>query len=102
MESQVEAPISTNGVEKIDDLSQTDVVGKKDVGPSVGVKALTERRAKMVQGLNNAKSQREALSDRLKEVEVTISRTEGAIITLEGLIQEIDPEEMNRIYQQGG
>lgn len=66
---------------------------------SVAMASLLDKREKMIQGLNGAKSQRDVMQQRVKEYDLSINRTEGAIMALEGLIQEIDPEYFNRLAQ---
>ena len=90
MESEATIPVMTNGVEKTAPLpeSVTPLPTKTD---SVGLGNLMEKREKMIQGLNSVKAQREALQARLKEMDLSISRTEGAIYGYETLIYEIDP-----------
>jgi hypothetical protein len=64
--------------------------------PTIALQNLMEKREKMMQGLNSVKAQREAIQERLKELETSVSRTEGALYTLETLIQELDPQALQQ------
>lgn len=66
---------------------------------SVALSKLVDRREKLIQGLNAARAQKEAITQRLKDIELSIGRTEGAVITVENFINEIDPGLLDRMAQ---
>lgn len=98
MEQEAIAHELSNGIEK--HAPTPDVEAVKAKPASLALSALVEKREKMLQGLNSVKSQREAVAQRLKELETSVSRTEGALFTLEQLIVEIDPALLQQM--QGG
>ena len=68
---------------------------------SMPLDSIKERREKMIQGLNSVKAERDAIEQRLKDLETSVSRTEGAVIALNNLIAELDPEEAQRMGMGG-
>jgi len=102
MEQEAIAHELSNGIEKMGSLGAPapGVEAVKAKPDSLVLSALVEKREKMLQGLNSVKSQREAVAQRLKELETSVSRTEGAFYTLEQLIGEIDPALLQQL--QGG
>jgi len=67
--------------------------------PSIELKILLEKHEKMTQGLNAVTADCDALAERLTQQEENKKRTEGALIMLTSLIQELDPQALSR--QQG-
>jgi len=91
MEAEATVHTMTNGVEK--DAPSFEPA-KED---TIALAKLIDKREKMVQGLNSVRAQREATQQRLKDLETSVSRTEGAVYALESLITEIDPELLQRM-----
>lgn len=86
-----------NGVEKTLPAPEVET-GKAD---HITVSKLVEKRKEMLQGLNSIKAEQEATKDRLRDLDISRGRTEGALITLTGLIADIDPSVAQQL-QQGG
>lgn len=96
MEAEATVRSSMNGTEK-------DVMIEGSPSPkpnSISIDSLMDKRDKMIQGLNGAKAQKDDVKRSLEDIELAISRTEGAIYTLEMLINDIDPTILQA--QRGG
>jgi len=86
-----------NGVEKSAVMPQ--VVQPKQT--SVQVQSLLDKRMEMLNALNGAKADRDAVAERLGELEKGVNRQEGAVLMLNQLIQESDPELFQKIAAGG-
>jgi hypothetical protein len=93
MEAEATVNIPMNGVEKTAPVPE--VMTDKPNG--IALANLLDKRDKMIQGLNSAKAQKDAVKQQLENIELAISRTEGAIYGYETLINELDPS----VLQQG-
>ena len=91
MEAQEEVKVnrSRNGVERSAPALEI------EQAPSLELKVLLEKREKMVQGLNAVKADCEALAEQLTQQRESEKRTEGALIMLSSLIQELDPQALS-------
>src|SRR5262245_10288072 len=58
---------------------------------SLNIAELRDRAEKMTNGLNSLRAQRGPLAKQLEDVDQGIHRTEGALVMLQTLIQELDP-----------
>jgi len=58
---------------------------------TMDIDAFVEKRKELLSDLNGIKADREAIQERLKQVEEQIQRTTGALMMLNGLIHEADP-----------
>jgi hypothetical protein len=63
---------------------------------SVELKTLLDKYEKMIQGLNSLKADEEAMVQQLEDQRTSRKRTEGAVIVLRGLIEELDPTALQR------
>jgi hypothetical protein len=93
MEAEIINPPS-NGIEKTVppiSIPPTELQPMKDAKKSIELAFLKDSREKHIQILNNLRSEREGIIQRQKELDISVSRTEGAIITFNNLIAEIDP-----------
>jgi hypothetical protein len=70
-----------------------------DPAQGIDLKALLDKRDKMLQGLNSLKADCEAMKKQVEDQEYSIKRTEGALIMLTNLITEINPSVLQS--QQG-
>jgi hypothetical protein len=61
-------------------------------GATLSVDAIQQRATKVAEGLHQLKDEAEAIEARLKDLRVSIGRTEGALIMLNTLQQELSPE----------
>lgn len=68
--------------------------------PVFGVEVLMKKREAALAKLNGDKADREYLADQLKQQEDIIKRSEGALINLNQLINELDPTALQRAAQQ--
>jgi Tfp pilus assembly protein PilN len=91
MEAEATVHTTANGIEK--DAPSFEPA-KED---SIALAKLIEKWEKMVQGKNSVTAQIEAVEQRLQDLKVSKSRTEGAVYALEQLIVEIDPEVLQRM-----
>lgn len=92
---------STNGKEKgekstvsedvIIDPAVEAAVSGGDAMRTLSVETLQDRASKVADGLHQLKDEAEALEERLKQLRVSIGRTEGALIMLNTLLQELSP-----------
>lgn len=95
METEAIANPSVNGVEKTAPMPSLEPM--RDVKKSIELAYLKDKRDQHVQNLNNLRSEREAIIQRQKELDISVGRTEGAIITFNNLIAELDPAEAQRM-----
>lgn len=100
MQEQVQG---LNGVEK----SVVETVTSPPIVQSVELSKLYARREEIIQRLNGAKAvradlqaQQESISAQIEAQEESIGRQTGALIMLNTLIQEIDPNALRQL--QGG
>lgn len=61
-------------------------------GASLSVEVIQQRATKVAEGLHQLKDEQEALEARLKDLRTSIGRTEGALIMLNTLMQELNPQ----------
>lgn len=95
MEAEATVRSMNNGMDRNGQTIDVPVNGKQH---SVELDVLKDRREKMMQGLNSLKADLDAMKKQIEDQEVSISRTEGALILLSNLITEIDP---TALQQQG-
>lgn len=81
-----------NGVEKIAaNLAEPGVasVAQRPIEPGT----LRERHKEMTQGVNTLRAEKEQLEKRLAEINEGILRTEGALVMLGAIINEMEPQQ---------
>ena len=91
MEMQEQLEESQNGVEKHAPAPALDKGPSRPERKPVEAETLLAKRMDMVNGLNHAKAQREAVAEQLRQIEETVHHQEGAVMMLNELIQAIDP-----------
>jgi len=99
MEAEAAVHTSSNGAlahapAPIPDMAQ----GRAE---SIGLSKLMERRDKMAQGLNSISAELEAAEQRVEDLKTSKARTQGALIILNQLCEELDPTAL-QAAQQGG
>jgi SMC interacting uncharacterized protein involved in chromosome segregation len=87
MEAEATVRPMNNGIEKSEINPEPVVLGSD----ALSLSKLMDKREKMLQGLNSIKSDKDSLKEQVAELEERIKRTEGALIMLTSLIQELDP-----------
>jgi FtsZ-binding cell division protein ZapB len=100
---EAEVRNNQNHVEKsVVEVMENDAVGTIGNAPAMEVGPLVERRKELLSELNGMKADLEALTARREQTQEQVHRTTGALMMLNGLIYEIDPQAARQLGIGGG